>query len=396
MEQSEEFGEGFDSFSTDAIHTGVDPMQWSHRAVVPPITLATTYQIAEPTRGARFYYTRGNNPSRSCLEECLAALEGAKSAYCFASGMAATMTATHLLTSGDNVLCSADVYGGTFRYFKYCAVKMGISTTFVDFLDLDKLEAALDCKPKMVWFEEVTNPTLKITDMEAVVAVVRKKVPDALICVDNTFLTPYLLRPLDLGVDIVMHSITKYMNGHSDVLMGSLATNDANIAQQIKFFQMALGAVPSPFDCFMVQRGLKTLAIRLREHCSNAKVVAEYLENHPLIDKVLYPGLASHSQYSLAKRILRDNGGMVSFYVKGSGEQTKTFLKNLKIISLGFSLGGYESLAELPCTMTHGLMTDEARDAIGITNTLVRLSVGLENPTDLTGDLDSALKTAIL
>ncbi|XP_046566676.1 putative cystathionine gamma-lyase 2 [Haliotis rubra] len=248
----------------------------------------------------------------------------------------------------------------------------------------------------MVWFEVVTNPTLKMTDIEAVVALVRKKVPDALICVDNTFLTPYLHKPLDYGVDIVMHSITKYMNGHSDVLMGSLATNDEKIAEQIKFFQMALGAVPSPFDCYMVQRGLKTLAIRLREHCSNAKVVAEYLEGHPMIDKVLYPGLASYSQHGLANRLLKEYGGMVSFYVKGSGEQTRRFLKNLKIISLGFSLGGYESLAELPITMTHSQLSDEAKDAIGVTNTLVRLSVGLENPTDLSKDLDRALRAAMV
>ncbi|XP_067678296.1 cystathionine gamma-lyase-like [Haliotis asinina] len=395
MGESEESG-SLHSFNTEAIHAGVDPMQWSHRAVVPPITLATTFRIEEPTRGAKFYYSRGNNPNRSCLQECLAALEGAKSAYCFSSGMAATMTAAHLLTSGDNVVCSADVYGGTFRYFKYCAVKMGIKTTFVDFFDLAKLEKALDCKPKMVWFEVVTNPTLKMTDIEGVVALVREKVPDALICVDNTFLTPYLLKPLDYGVDIVMHSITKYMNGHSDVLMGSLATNDEKIADQLKFFQMALGAVPSPFDCYMVQRGLKTLAIRLRQHCSNAQAVAEFLEGHPLIDKVLYPGLPSYSQPGLANRLLKEYGGMVSFYVKGSGEETRTFLKNLKIISLGFSLGGYESLAELPSTMTHSQLSDEAKDAIGVTNTLVRLSVGLEDPTDLSKDLDRALRTAIV
>ncbi|KFM65374.1 Cystathionine gamma-lyase, partial [Stegodyphus mimosarum] len=378
-------------FATQAIHVGQNPEKWNHRAVVPPISLATTFQQFAPAQHAGFDYSRSGNPTRQSLEECLASLENAKYALCFASGLATALSLTYLLQSGEHVVCFDDLYGGANRYFRTCASKMGIEVTFVDMRDVKNIENSIRHNTKMIWIETPTNPTMKMVDIEEVCKLL-KHYPSIISVVDNTFMSPYFQKPLTLGADIVMHSLTKYMNGHSDVVMGAIATNNDEIYKQMKYFQNSLGTVPSPFDCFLVNRGIKTLHLRMERHMQNAMAVAEFLEKHPAVEKVMYPGLKSYPQYELAKKQCKGFSGMVSFYVKGGLKEAQIFIENLKIFILAESLGSVESLAEIPSLMTHASVPKEQREQLGISDNLVRLSVGVEAESDLIEDLNQALQ----
>ncbi|XP_030311509.1 cystathionine gamma-lyase isoform X2 [Calypte anna] len=351
----------FPHFATQAIHAGQEPEQWRSAAMVPPISLSTTFKQQGPGQHTGYEYSRSGNPTRNCLEKAVAVLDGAK--YC------------------------------TNRYFRQVAMKMGLDVVFVDCTKMECLEAAITPKTKLVWVETPTNPTLKVIDIKACADVVHKH-KDVLLVVDNTFMSAYFQRPLSLGADICMYSATKYMNGHSDVVMGLVSVNCEELYQRLKFLQNSLGAVPSPFDCYMCNRGLKTLQIRMKQHFHNALAAARFLESDSRVEKVIFPGLPSHPQHELFKRQCTGCPGMVTFYIKGGLEHAATFLKSLKVFTLAESLGGYESLAEHPAIMTHASVPKEDREALGITDTLIRLSVGLEDEEDLVGDLDQALTAA--
>lgn len=327
------------------------------------------------------------------MEKCLASLDGAKYAITFSSGLGATATITQLLKSGDHVVAMDDLYGGTNRYFRKVASNMGIVTSFVDATDVKNVANAIKPETRMVWIETPTNPTLKVVDIQAVAEVVHAH-KDVFLVVDNTFESAYFQRPLELGADITYYSLTKYMNGHTDVIMGSVALNDDHLAERLKFLQNAAGAVPSPFDCYLVNRSLKTLKLRMEEHQKNGLEVAKFLEAHPYVEKVIHLLLESHPQYELVKRQQYGHSGMISFYLKGGLEESRKLLKALKLVTLAESLGGYESLAELPYLMTHASIEEKERVALGVTENLIRISVGLENAKDIIADLDQALKAA--
>jgi len=364
--------------------------------VVPPISLSTTYKQDAPGEPKKHDYSRAGNPSRDVLEKCLAALEDAKHCRVYSSGLAASMTVANLLKVGDHVLCSDDVYGGTQRFFRRVAVpNHGIEASFVDMTDLTAFEQHLQANTKMVWVESPTNPLLKVVDIAAVSAAAKKYNSEMLVVVDNTFMSPFFQRPLSLGADIVVHSITKYINGHSDVVMGAVMSDLDSVGQHLFFQQLAVGAVPSPFDCFLVNRGVKTLHVRMRAHMSNAVAVARFLESNARVARVLYPELESHPQHHVHRKQTKGMSGMVSFYLKGQLQQSRAFLSNLKIFTLAESLGGYESLAELPAVMTHASVPAEERAKLLITDNLIRISVGIEDVDDLIADLDQALKKAI-
>uniref|UniRef100_A0ACB8F3P3 Uncharacterized protein n=1 Tax=Sphaerodactylus townsendi TaxID=933632 RepID=A0ACB8F3P3_9SAUR len=341
-----------------------------------------------------FEYSRCGNPTRDCLEKAVAALDGAKYCLAFASGLAATLNIAHLLKAGDTIICTDDVYGGTNRYFRRIATQLGLKAVFVDCTKLECLEAAITPDTKLVWLETPTNPMMKVIDIQGCADVVHKH-KGVILAVDNTFMSAYFQRPLALGADICMYSATKYMNGHSDVVMGLVSVNDSDLYERLKFLQYSLGAVPSPFDSYLCNRGLKTLPIRMKQHFHNALVIARYLESDPRVERVLFPGLASHPQYELMKRQTTGCPGMISFYIKGNLESATTFLKNLKLFTLAESLGGYESLAEHPAIMTHASVPKADREALGISDTLIRMSIGLEDCEDLLEDLDQALKAAV-
>ncbi|KAF8786968.1 Cystathionine gamma-lyase like protein [Argiope bruennichi] len=362
-------------FATRAIHDGQDPQKWSHRAVIPPISLATTFQQHAPAEHSGFEYSRSGNPTRQCLEESLASLENAKYALCFASGLAATLSTTYLLKTGDHIICFDDLYGGTNRLFRTCAANMGIETSF------------------MVWIETPTNPTMKMVDLDGVSKILKNH-PEIVYVVDNTFMSPFFQKPLDHGAHIVIHSLSKYINGHSDVVMGALATSDEELYKKMKYYQNSLGTVPSPFDCFLVNRGLKTLHLRMERHMQNGQKVAEFLEQHKAVERVLYPGLKSYPQYELAQRQCTGTSGMVSFYIKGGLTEAQKFIKSLKVFLLAESLGSVESLAEIPSLMTHASVPSDQREKLGISDNLIRLSVGVESINDLIADLDQALAVA--
>ncbi|KAM6327416.1 cystathionine gamma-lyase [Podargus strigoides] len=383
----------FAHFATQAIHAGQEPEQWRSAALVPPISLSTTFKQQAPGQHTGYEYSRSGNPTRNCLEKAVAVLDGAKYCLAYASGLAATLNITHLLKTGDTIICMDDVYGGTNRYFSQIAGKMGLNVVFVDCTKKECLEAAITPETKLVWIETPTNPTLKVIDIQACADVVHKH-KDVLLVVDNTFMSAYFQRPLSLGADICMYSATKYMNGHSDVVMGLVSVNCDDLYERLKFLQNSLGAVPSPFDCYMCSRGLKTLEIRMKQHFHNALAVARFLESHSRVEKVIFPGLPSHPQHELVKRQCTGCPGMVTFYIKGNLKHAAAFLKNLKVFALAESLGGYESLAEHPAIMTHASVPKEDREALGISDTLIRLSVGLEDDEDLLRDLDQALKAA--
>uniref|UniRef100_A0A1Q3F233 cystathionine gamma-lyase n=1 Tax=Culex tarsalis TaxID=7177 RepID=A0A1Q3F233_CULTA len=378
-------------FATKAIHVAQDPEQWNSMAVVPPISMSTTFKQHGPAQHAGFEYGRSGNPTRDVLERCLASLDNGKYGLTFSSGLGVTTTIITMLKAGDHVVAGDDLYGGTNRLLRQVAMKMNIDVDFVDTTNLAKVEAAVKPNTKLFWLETPTNPLLKVADIEAV-GKIAHKFPGVVVVVDNTFLSAYLQRPLDLGADVVMYSLTKYMNGHSDVIMGAAIMNDEALYERLKFLQNAAGIVPSPFDCYLVNRSLKTLALRMERHKSNSLAVAKFLEVHPKVERVLHPGLPSHPQHELAKKQTYGHSGIMSFYIKGGLEESSAFLKALQVFTLAESLGGYESLAELPSVMTHASVPAEQRAWLGITDGLVRISVGLEDVEDLIVDLKQALE----
>ncbi len=375
-------------FGTRAIHAGQPPEEKSG-AVMTPIYQTSTYAQRSPGEHTGYEYSRTDNPTRTAYQRCLAALEGGKYGLAFASGLATTDGILHTLKTGDHIICCDDVYGGTYRLFEKVYRQLGYDFTFVDMTDLEKVEAAFRPNTKLVWIETPTNPTLKLVDIAKISEVARKH--GATSVVDNTFMSAYFQKPLSLGADIVMHSVTKYMNGHSDVVGGALVTSDAGLYERIKFYQNAVGAVPAPMDCFLVMRGLKTLHVRMDRHAENAMKVARYLEKHPKIERVVYPGLESHPQHALAKKQMTGFGGMITFFMKGGLPEARGFLERVKLFTLAESLGGVESLIEHPAIMTHASVPAENRKALGIHDNLVRVSVGIEDIADLLKDLEQAL-----
>jgi len=388
------FSTAFKSFATEAIHVGQEPEQWKSMAVVPPISLSTTFKQFGPGKHAGFEYSRSGNPTRNCLETAVAALDGAKHCLALASGLAATTTITHLLKSGDGIVCMDDVYGGTNRYFQKIAGPLGLDVGFADCTKPEKLKAALKSNTKLVWIETPTNPTMKVVDIKTCAELVHEHNKDIVVVVDNTFMSAYFQRPLALGADICMYSATKYMNGHSDVVMGLVSVIREDLYERLKFLQNALGCVPSPFDCFLVNRGLKTLHLRMKQHFKNAMAAAKFLEADPRVDRVIFPGLPSHPQHELMKRQCTGCPGMITFYIKGKLEHATLFLNNLKLFAVAESLGGYESLAEHPAIMTHASVPEKERAVLGISDTLIRLSVGIEDEADILEDLEQALNAA--
>ncbi|KAJ2083497.1 cystathionine gamma-lyase cys3 [Coemansia sp. RSA 988] len=378
-------------FGTLAIHAGAeaDP---ATGAVIPALSLSTTFK-QRAVGDFSYEYSRSGNPNRSNLEAAVAALEHAKHAFAFSSGSATTATVLNMLTPGSHVISVDDVYGGTHRYLHKVASSVGVETTFVDLAEAGSLRGAVRENTRLVWIETPTNPTLRLVDIAAVAE--EAHAAGLLVVVDNTFLSPYFQTPLDLGADIVVHSATKYLNGHSDVVMGVAATNDDAVAAKLRFLQNAIGAVPAPFDCYQAQRGLKTLHLRMRQHAVNAQRVAEFLEASPLVDSVIYPGLESHPQHALAVRQMRGFGGMVSFRIRGDTNTADRFLQRTQLFTLAESLGGVESLAELPARMTHAALDPAVRAGLGITDNLIRLSVGVEDPDDLVDDVAQALESAV-
>ncbi len=382
-EEAENWG-----FATRALHIGQGP-DAATGAVVQPIHLATTFAQQGVGKHKGFEYSRSGNPTRSALEECLAGLENARHALAFASGLAAETTALLLLSPGDHVVYMEDVYGGTYRLFDKVLKRYGLNFSAVDASDLDAVEHAISPATKLVWLESPTNPLLRVVDIDVVSEVAHSR--GAMVCVDNTFATPYLQQPLRLGADLVVHSSTKYIGGHSDVVGGAIMTNNDELEQRLRFHQNAVGAVPSPFDCWLLLRGIKTLALRVDRHCSNAMEVAAALETNKAVVRVHYPGLASHPGHAIAARQMRMFGGMVSFEVADEAAAMQT-LERLKLFALAESLGAVESLAEHPARMTHASMPDSERARAGLGNGLIRLSVGVEDVADLIADLESALK----
>ncbi len=377
-------------FSTRAIHAGQRPDPTTG-AVMTPIYATSTYAQESPGVNKGYEYARGKNPTREAFEACIADLEGGVQAFGFASGMAATSTALELLDAGSHIITGDDLYGGTWRLFERVRRRsMGLDFAYVDLTDLARVEAAITPQTRMLWVETPTNPLMKLADIAALSAIAREH--NLLLVVDNTFATPWSQQPLSLGADIVMHSATKYLNGHSDVIGGVLVAKDTEIAAQLKFLQNSVGGVMGPFDAFLVNRGLKTLGIRMKAHNENALAVARWLEDRTGVASVLYPGLISHPQHDLAARQMGGRfGGMVTFFVDGDLSRTKQVLERFQVFTLAESLGGVESLVNHPAIMTHASVPKELRKAGGVTDNLVRLSVGVEDLDDLLADLDQAL-----
>jgi cystathionine gamma-lyase len=378
-------------FSTRAIHAGQKPDP-ATGAVVVPIYQTSTFAQEAVGKHRGYEYARTANPTRSALEQCIAALEGGAHGLAFASGMAAEAAVMQLLKPGDHTVAVDDLYGGTYRLFRRVLEPMGLSFSFVDGSDLTAVERSLTERTRMVWVESPTNPLLKLIDIAGVSKLAHAR--QALLVVDNTFMSPYFQRPLSLGADITVHSATKYLGGHSDVIGGALVVNREDLFEQLAFLQNAVGGVPGPIDAWLVLRGLKTLAIRMREHEANARQVAEFLRGHRKVARVLYPGLADHPQRDLARRQMSGFGGMISFEVKGGLEPARRVVERTQLFTLAESLGGVESLIELPALMTHASIPAETRRAHGVADGLVRLSVGIEDAPDLISDLDQALAEA--
>jgi len=373
---------------TLAIHGGQHPEPVTG-AVMPPIFQTSTYAQTGPGEHTGFEYTRTHNPTRYALERAIASLEGGRFALSFASGCAATTAVIQILNAGDHVVAGDDIYGGTFRLFDKVMSRRGNTFSYVDPTDPSKIAEAIRPETKLVWVETPTNPMLKLADIAAISAICREH--GVLLCVDNTFMSPIFQRPLELGADLVMHSTTKYVGGHSDVVGGALVTRDPELNERLAFVQNSCGGVSAPMDCFLTLRGLKTLALRMDRHQENALRIATFLENHPKIDKVIYPGLASHPQHELAKRQMHGFGGMLSMYLKGDLGAARRFLKAVQVFTLAESLGGVESLIEHPAIMTHASVPKENRERLGILDGLVRVSVGVEHVDDLIADLETAL-----
>lgn len=376
-------------FGTKAIHAGVTPDPTTG-AIMTPIYQTSTYVQESPGKHKGYEYSRTHNPTRTALQNALAVLENGQHGICFSSGMAATDAVLRLYKPGDEIIVTNDIYGGTYRIMKRIYEGYGLVFKFVDMSDPGNVTDAISDKTRMIWIETPTNPLLKIIDIKQITALCNGR--NIHCVVDNTFASPYLQNPLDLGADIVMHSVTKYLGGHSDTVMGALITNDNELAKQLAFIQNAAGAVPGPQDCFLVLRGLKTLHIRMQRHCENAMQIATWLLNHPKVGKVYYPGLPSHPGHEIARKQMRDFGGMLSFELKGDVyEEAVATMERLALFSLGESLGGVESLCTHPASMTHASIPKAEREQVGLKDTLIRLSVGIEDAEDLIADLEQAI-----
>ena len=376
-------------FNSKAIHGGQRPDS-AFGAVMPPIYQTSTY--AQPTPGGHkgYEYSRGGNPTRTALENAVASLENGEYGMAFGSGMAAIDAVMKLLIPGDEVICTSDLYGGSYRLFKGVYEKYGIKFRFSEMVDMEELASQITENTKLIWVETPTNPMMNIIDIEAVSKIAKHH--NSLLAVDNTFATPYLQRPLDLGADIVMHSATKYLAGHSDVVVGALAVKDEKLADQLYFIQKSSGGICGPMDSFLTLRGIKTLHVRMQRHCENAALVAKYLQGHPKIDKVYWPGFESHPNHKVAKEQMEGFGGMISFIPKGgSYKNAIKIVENLKIFTLAESLGGVESLVGHPASMSHGSIPKQEREKNGVVDALIRLSVGIEDAEDLINDLNQAL-----
>ncbi|HEU4383297.1 MAG TPA: cystathionine gamma-synthase [Anaeromyxobacteraceae bacterium] len=378
-------------FETLAVHAGQVPDPTTG-AVMTPVYLTSTYAQSGPGEHKGFEYSRTRNPTRDALEACLAALEGVRHGLAFASGLAATDAVLHLLDSGDHLVCSDDVYGGTFRLVDKVFRRHGIQASYADLADPANLEKAMRPRTRLVWIESPTNPLLKLVDLEAVAATARAR--GALTVVDNTFATPFFQRPLRHGIDLVCHSTTKYLNGHSDVVGGAVLTGEEALHQRLAFLQNAVGAVPSPMDSFLVLRGLKTLPLRMERHAENAMRLARFLEAHPQVERVVYPGLPSHPQHALARRQMTGFGGMLCFVLRGGLAAARAFLGAVRVFACAESLGGVESLIEHPAIMTHASVPAETRERLGIADGFIRVSCGIEHADDLVEDLERGFAAA--
>jgi cystathionine gamma-lyase/cystathionine beta-lyase len=378
-------------FETLAIHTGERPDK-AYGALSVPIYQTSTFVFEDVGKTKGYDYCRSGNPTRKVLEDTIAALEGSKYGFAFATGMAAEATVMHLLKPGDHIISSEDVYGGTYRLFHDVMKKFGLEFTFIKMDSRQRIEEAIKPNTKMLWLETPSNPLLGLTDLEMVADVARRH--NLLTAIDNTFATPYLLRPLEYGIDLVVHSTTKYLNGHCDVVGGAIVTATDELAQRVQFLQNAMGTGASPFDCWLVLRGIETLAVRMKQHEENAAAVVGFLVGHPAVARVYYPGLENHPGHDIARRQMNGFGGMVSFELKGDIGAVNSLLRSTKVFYLAESLGGVASLVEHPATMSHASMPAEHRRKVGISDQLIRLSVGLENAADLISDLEQALALA--
>ena len=378
-------------FETTAIHSGGGPCP-ATGAIVAPIYQTSTFVFEDVGKTRGYDYSRSSNPTRKALEDTIAALEGGKAGSAFATGMAAETTVMHLLKQGDHVISQEDLYGGTYRLFDSVMRDFGLEFTFVSMDNKAEIEAAIRPNTRMIWIETLSNPLLNMVDVGMVAGIAKKH---GLITVaDNTLPSPYLLRPIEYGIDLVVHSTTKYLNGHCDVVGGAVVTDDDKLAERVRFLSNAMGTNASPFDCWLVLRGIKTLPVRMAQHCQSATAIAGFLEKHPRVKRVFYPGLESHPHYKLARKQMKGYSGMVSFEIAGGARAVKSFLRRVKVFSLAESLGGVDSLVEHPATMSHASMPESFRKKVGITDSLIRLSIGLENIDDLKEDLKQALERA--
>lgn len=374
-------------FDTKVVREGISPDP-STGAIVPPIYQSATYVLDEVGKDKGYDYTRASNPTREVLENNLASLDNGKYGICFSSGMAAVDSVMKLFNSGDHIVCSDDVYGGVSRLFNNLLVNYNLNFTYVNSSDPSEVENAIQSNTKLIWIETPTNPLLKVTDLDAVGKIAKKH--NILYGVDSTFSTPALLRPIEFGADITMHSTTKYLSGHNQIIGGVLITDRSDLAEKFKFIQKTVGAVPSPFDCWLTLLGIKTLSVRMQRHCSNAQLIAEYLESHSKVSRVTYPGLKSHPQYSIANEQMSGFSGMISMELKGGIPAGISLMNGLKLCSLAESLGAVETMITHPATMTHADVPKDERLARGLTDGLVRLSVGIEDPDDIISDLNQA------
>ncbi|SEA48016.1 cystathionine gamma-synthase [Psychroflexus halocasei] len=378
-------------FNTKTIHGGQEDIDPAYGSVMPPIYQTSTYKQRSPGEHQGYEYSRSANPTRTALEKAIASLENGKHGLAFGSGLAAIDAVMKLLKPGDEVISTNDLYGGTYRLFNSIFKNFGIKFHFIGMSNPDEIESYINTNTKMIWTETPTNPMMNIIDIESVAQISKKH--NLKLVVDNTFATAYLQQPLDLGADIVMHSATKYLGGHSDVVMGTLAVKDDELAEKLYFIQNSSGGIAGPMDSFLVLRGLKTLHVRMQRHCENGRAVAEYLAQHPKVDKVYWPGFETHPNYDIAKKQMKDFGGMVSFTTKGNKQSDAVqFVENLKVFTLAESLGGVESLAGHPASMTHASIPKEEREKTGVVDSLIRLSVGIEDEEDLIADLKQALE----
>jgi len=376
-------------FNSATIHGGQAPDK-AYGAVMPPIYQTSTYAQTTPGGHQGYEYSRTHNPTRKALEQALASIEEGAHGLAFASGLAAMDAVLKLLQPGDEVLSTNDLYGGSYRLFTKIFEPLGIQFRFIGMQNAATLAAAISAKTKLIWVETPTNPMMQVVDIEAIALLAKKH--KILLAVDNTFASPYLQQPLTLGADIVMHSATKYIGGHSDLILGSLVVNDAALAERLAFIQNASGAVPGPMDCFLALRGIKTLAVRMQRHCENAAAIAHFLKNHPKIEKVYWPGFEDHPNHAVAKRQMKDFGGMLSFVTKGADYAAAiNIVERLELFTLAESLGGVESLAGHPASMTHASIPKEVREQSGVVDALIRLSVGIEDVRDLIADLEQAI-----